>query len=94
MMHYAEINNDGICISIKTVKNTINDANHIEIESLDFDLLYKKYENGQWSVEKYLPDAAAIQLSEFEKLKQENDSLKSQIELMQKALDDLLLGGM
>ncbi|MCL9971091.1 hypothetical protein MX569_10890 [Anoxybacillus kestanbolensis] len=94
MYHYAELNHENICIGVKTVKDVMTSTNLIPIDEANPDFLFRKFENGNWSLEKYLPDAAAIQLSEFEKLKQENTELKQRQEIMQMALDELLLGGM
>ncbi|KHF26827.1 hypothetical protein LR68_04352 [Anoxybacillus sp. BCO1] len=94
MYHYAELNHENICIGVKTVKDVMTSTNLIPIDEANPDFLFRKFENGNWSLEKYLPDAAAIQLSEFEKLKQENTELKQRQQIIQQALDDLLLGGM
>lgn len=57
MIHLAELNENGICISVKTTKNMIDDGRHVEIETPDFDYyVWRKYENGQWSQEKYPPE--------------------------------------
>lgn len=86
MKHYAELNSNGICVSIKTVLSELNDSNLVEIEQYDTSYMYKKYENGQWSVEQYIPDSNQIVLTEFEKVKERQ-------QLMQQALDDLILNG-
>ena len=94
MYHYAELNHENICIGVKTVKDVMTSTNLIPIDEANPDFLFRKFENGNWSLEKYLPDAAAIHLSEFEKLTQENTELKQRQHIIQQALDDLLLGGM
>lgn len=62
--------------------------------------LYKpKYFGGQW-VEGATPEEIeaiknpSLPKSDIEILKEENEALKERIELMQAALDDLILGGM
>ncbi len=56
MVILAELNNNNVCVGVKIVKAIINDGKHIEIPVFDSDYyLWRKYENGQWSEEKYLP---------------------------------------
>lgn len=50
--YYAQIDENGVCFSVKSVAGEINDPNNIEIESLNNDLLYRKFENGRWSIKK------------------------------------------
>ncbi|WP_406945772.1 hypothetical protein ACJA3J_05850 [Halobacillus sp. SY10] len=79
MVNYAEINADSICIGIKSVLKEITDENLVEIESVNEDYLFRKYdrETETWSEEKYLPDRPAVQLDAFEKLKADKDQLES-----------------
>jgi len=70
MIHLAELNQNNICIGVKTTKSHINDGKHVEIPEPNFDYyVWRKYENGQWSTEKYEPETTAP-LSEFEEAKQ------------------------
>lgn len=86
MTHLAELNQNKICIGTKTVKNFIDDGNHVEISEPNFDhYVWRKYENGEWSEEKYEPETTAP-ITEFEQLKEE-------LALTQQALNDLILGG-
>mgnify|MGYP001371855877 CR=1 FL=1 len=56
MIHLAELNENNICIGVKTVMYMINDGKHIEIPEPDFEYYaWRKYENGEWSTEKYEP---------------------------------------
>lgn len=71
MVHLAELNENNICIGIKTVKSFIDDSKHVEIPEPDFDYYsYRKYENGQWSEEKFIPDHAQIELDRMEAVEQ------------------------
>ena len=54
-VYLAVLNDENVCIGIKQTKDMIDDGRHVEIPSYDSDYLYKKYENGQWSQEKYPP---------------------------------------
>lgn len=55
-MFLAELDDENICIGIKQTKGLIDDGKHVEISGLDSDYLYRKYENGEWSSEKFYPD--------------------------------------
>lgn len=91
MKHLAELNEFNICIGTKTVKNMINDGRHVEIPEPDFDYyVYRKYENGQWSDEKFLPEAPQIELGRIEKLEQENELLKGAIMDLAQVLSDMM----
>lgn len=85
MFYYAQLNESGICIGISQLSGPAEAANMIQIDSLDQDKLWRKHENGQWSVEKYEPQSTAP-ITAFEQLKQQQS-------LMQQALDELILGG-
>jgi hypothetical protein len=87
MKFYAQLNEHGVCIGVSMLADTVESDRMIEIDSFDEDKLYRKYENGVWSNEKFVKDLPMVQLSEFEQL-------KAKQELIQQALDELLLGGM
>jgi len=54
-MFLAALNDDHICIGVKQTKDMIDDSKHVVIDSLDSYYLYRKYENGKWSEDKFLP---------------------------------------
>ena len=71
MIYLAELNENNICIGVKTVKSFIDDGKHVEIPASDFDYYsYRKYENGQWSEEKFMPDYGKIELDRMEAVEQ------------------------
>jgi len=79
MIHLAELNKNNICIGVKTVLHMIDDGKHVEIPEPNFDYyVWRKYENGQWSTEKYEPETTAP-LSEFEEAKQRIADLEAAI---------------
>jgi len=79
MIHLAELNENNICIGVKTVLHMIDDGKHVEIPEPNFDYyVWRKYENGQWSTEKYEPETTAP-LSEFEETKQRIADLEAAI---------------
>lgn len=84
-MFYAVINKNNICEEVKMTKGKIDLENHIEVSDMG-DYIWRKYENGEWSADKYEPVSTAP-LNEFEKLKKD-------LELAQRAINDLILGGM
>lgn len=86
MFHYAEINIDQLCIGVKSVSSKIEDQFNVPVETPDSDYLNRKYIDGQWSTEKFVEDIPSLKLSEFEEVKRKQ-------ELMQKAIDDLIMSG-
>jgi hypothetical protein len=78
MVHLAELNENSICVGVKTVKYFIDDGRHVEIETPDYEYyVWRKYENGEWSEKKYEPVSTAP-LEEFEALKQRATALENE----------------
>lgn len=85
MFYYAQLNDDNVCIGVSSLSGEVDVDNMIRIDSNSEDYFYRKYENGEWSEEKYVPDHAQIELTRMEALEQsqaEQDDL----------LMDLMLG--
>jgi len=79
MIHLAELNENNVCIGVKTVMYMIDDGKHVEIPSSDFEYyVWRKYENGEWSTEKYEPKTTAS-LGEFEDMQQRISDLEAAI---------------
>ena len=53
MICMVELNENNIAIGLKMVKSEINDHRHVRVDEMDEDILWRKYENGQWSDEKF-----------------------------------------
>ncbi|RED34665.1 hypothetical protein [Paenibacillus sp. VMFN-D1] len=85
MVILAELNENNVCVGVKMVGEMIDDGKHVEIDKMDFELYsYRKYENGEWSEEKFLPDYAQIELDRMEKIEKsqaDQDELIMQIML-------------
>lgn len=60
MKFYAQLNENNICIAISQLSGTVIKDNMIEIPSFDSSYEWKKYENGQWSTEKFEPKEESI----------------------------------
>lgn len=69
MFHYAQLNENGICIAVSTLAGEVTADNLIRLDTYDTDKLWRKYENGQWSAGKYEPISTAP-IDEFEETKQ------------------------
>ncbi|CCO08283.1 hypothetical protein [Desulforamulus hydrothermalis] len=76
--HYAQLNEHGICVAVSTLAGEVAADNLVQLETYDEDKLWRKYENGQWSEEKYDPQSTAP-LTEFERLKQKQELLEQGI---------------
>ena len=70
MIYYAQLNENNVCIGISSLSGEVNAPNMIQIPEYSEDYLYRKYENGQWSEEKFIPDYGKIQLDRMEAVKQ------------------------
>lgn len=76
--YYAQLNENNICIGVSQLSGEVDGINMISISSMDTDYIWRKYENGQWSEEKFEPQSTAP-ITEFEQLKQNNEDLKQSI---------------
>jgi len=84
MYFYAQLNENNICIGVSQLSGPVQANNMVEVPSFDLDCVWRKYENGQWSEEKYEPQSTGP-LTEFEEV-------KLRLELAEAALNDLILG--
>lgn len=75
MYNYAQLNKNNICIGISQLSGEVSDSNMVRIPNADPDYLWRKYENGQWSEEKYEPQITAP-LTEFEEVQQRVSDLE------------------
>ena len=66
MNYYAQINENNIVIGISQLSEETKNDELIKIESYDEDYLWRKYENGVWSIEKYLPPTPIKPTSELD----------------------------
>lgn len=55
MINYAQLNDENICIGISQLTGEVEVENMVQIEDFNEDYLWRKYENGQWSEEKFYP---------------------------------------
>lgn len=69
MKIYAQLNENNICIGVSQLSGEVIQNNMIPITSMDTDYIWRKYENEQWSAEKYEPVSTAP-LDDFEETKQ------------------------
>lgn len=69
MYCYAQLNEHSICIGVSQLSGVVEADNMIPITIMDTDYLWRKYENGQWSAEKFEPVSTAP-IDDFEETKQ------------------------
>jgi hypothetical protein len=74
MIFYAQLNENNICVGVSQLSGPVDAPNMVQIDSVDMDKLWHKYENGQWSAEKYEPVSAAP-LTDFQQLRADVDQL-------------------
>lgn len=109
--YYARLKEDGICIEIvSTPKNLRDVKGYVPITDYNPTLLYRKWENNQWSSERYEPEVDAVIQDRLGNLEEENQTLNNQvsnlnntisglngnIELLEGTINELMmiLGGM
>lgn len=69
MFYYAQLDENNICIGVSCLSGEVQNDNLVRIDSMNDDYIWKKYENEQWSTEKFEPESTAP-LTEFEETKQ------------------------
>lgn len=84
MFFYAVLNDQNVVVGVSALSSEVVQPNMVEINEMDYDLMNRKYEGGEWSSEKFIPDYAQIELSRMETLEQsqqEQDDLLMEIML-------------
>lgn len=56
-VYQAVLNDDNVCVGLKQTKEKIDDDYHIEIDSMDNDYMWRKYDDGEWSDDKHKPES-------------------------------------
>jgi hypothetical protein len=59
MKTYAQLNENNICTGISQLSGEVIQENMIELPSASMDYMWKKYENNQWSTDKFEPKSTA-----------------------------------
>lgn len=103
MKYYAYLNQDRICQRIISSPNAILNEDLIELQDYNDDKIYRKYENGVWSSNKYTPTLdpkiqdALDHINLVEKKLLEKDikiqDLENELIVMSNALNEFILGG-
>ena len=78
MKFYAQLNENNICIGISQLSGEVVQDKMIEIQSFDNDKIWRKYENKEWSAEKFEPQSTAP-ISEVEQGKLEQQELSDTV---------------
>ncbi len=85
-MYYAQLDENNICMGISRLSGEVNQPNMVRIDEFNENYVWRKYENGEWSAEKYEPQTDAP-LTDYEQT-------KLRVDLLENAVNDLVLGGM
>lgn len=75
MYIYAQLDDNNICIGISRLSGEVDAPHLVPIDAFSEDYLWRKYENGQWSAEKYEPQTTAP-LTDYELTKQRLDDVE------------------
>lgn len=105
MFTYAIIDSDNLCVGISQLSEEVNQTDMIEIPTYNKDYIFRKYENGQWSSEKFEPIPVEPPLSPIDMLgtattqnSLELSELKQQVEAIGQGVVEIMLnqqlGGM
>lgn len=81
--YYAELDENKICKAVGRLCSEQTKENMIRLEFADTDKIWRKYENGIWSAEKYEPQSTAP-ITQFE-------AVQAQLVEAQKAIAELAL---
>lgn len=79
--YYARLKEDNVCIEIVSTPKDLKDVKgYVKIPDYNPTLLYRKWENNQWSSETYEPQIDAVLQEKINSLELENDNLKTNIQ--------------
>lgn len=102
--YYARLKEDNVCIEIVSTPKDLKDVKgYVKIPDYNPTLLYRKWENNQWSSERYEPEVDAVIQDRLNSLEEENanlqngvNNLNSNIQLLEGTIAELMtmLGGM
>ena len=94
-MIYAQLNDEKICIAISDLGEEVDSEKLVKINEFNEDFIYRKYENGAWSQEKYLPPKLEEKPSEVEQLlKLQKEQIKAdadRIEFLEELITELAI---
>lgn len=104
-MIYVQLDENDIVIGISALSGNVDDSKLVNVEKFDTDYLYRKYENGQFSDEKFEPTPVEPPLSPIDMLGMvttqsslELSELKQQVEAIGQGVVEIMLnqqmGGM
>lgn len=62
MKFYAQLNENNICTGVSQLSGEVSSDSMVEIEVVSDDYLWRKYENGQWSANKFEPSPSPAAL--------------------------------
>ena len=88
-MFYAQLNDENICIGVQESPSLQPSEKLIKIESYDEDLLRRKYEDGEWSEEKFPPFPQPSPQEQIDVLQADNAELFYQNMLLESDNADL-----
>lgn len=92
--YYVRLNENQIGVNIVTSPKKINADGYIEIPDYSETYLYRKWENNQWSQERYEPSFEVELQQKVEQLEQENQTLVqgvSQIQAQNIQLEGMMM---
>lgn len=94
-MIYAQLNEDKVCVAISDLGEEVEAENLVKINTFDEDYIFRKYENGAWSEEKFLPPVPDVQPDEMEKkIKIQEEKIKAdtdRIEFLEELITELAI---
>lgn len=90
MKLYAILDNNNICIGLSQLNGELIQENMVELIHFDSEYMWKKYENGMWSIDKYKPNLTAP-IDEFQTLKTFDELFIEMIYLAQRIIDGSLI---
>jgi len=90
MYIYAQLDAQQVCFAISMLVDEVTAPNMVRISEYNEDYMWRKYENGGWSTEKFPPPEPEYQKpvsEEIAELKAENEVLRQRVAQNQ---DDVL----
>jgi len=94
---YALLDSNNVCIGFSELSNEVKSENYIKINIKDDDLIYRKYIDGVWSEEKYIPPEPEQKETLEEKIErleqQRQQDTLTQLEVLATIYEEILMKG-
>ncbi len=90
MPYYAQLNEENVCITISQLSDKSSKNNMVEIQNMDENYLWRKFEGGKWSDDHFFPDKIILKKDELQLILDKINRLEQEHEQTKTAVNQLI----